>query len=147
MRVVDANVLLYAVNQHDERHERCRSWLHDAVNGTERVAFAWLAITAFLRISTHRSFSDRPLPLDEALGVVRAWLDGSASVVVEPGANHLDVVGGLLGPTGTGGNLVSDAHLAAIALHHHAVVVTFDNDFDRFPGVRWHRPGDELPTR
>ena len=47
---------------------------------------------------------------------------------------------GLLTPTGAGGNLVSDAHLAALAIEHTATVISFDNDFARFPGVRWHEP-------
>lgn len=39
-----------------------------------------------------------------------------------------------------GGNLASDAHLAALALEHHATVVSYDNDFSRFKGVRWRSP-------
>lgn len=142
MKLVDTNVLVYSVNRNDERHERSRRWIDGALVGDGRVALAWLALTGFLRITTHRTILDRPLSLDEALSVLRTWVDAPAATLVEPSANHLDVVGGLLGATGTGGNLVNDAHLAAIALHHHATVVTFDNDFDRFPGVRWERPGE-----
>jgi predicted nucleic acid-binding protein len=33
-----------------------------------------------------------------------------------------------------------DHHLAALALQDDATVVSYDNDFSRFPGVRWQRP-------
>lgn len=45
---------------------------------------------------------------------------------------------------GTGGNLVIDAHLAALAIEHRASVVSYDNDFSRFAKVRWYRPDDLL---
>lgn len=35
-----------------------------------------------------------------------------------------------------GGNLVTDAHLAALALENDATVVTGDRDFQRFPGLK-----------
>jgi predicted nucleic acid-binding protein len=47
----------------------------------------------------------------------------------------------LLAPTGVAGNLVNDAHLAALAVEHRAEIVSYDNDFSRFPGVRWITPG------
>jgi uncharacterized protein len=74
-----------------------------------------------------------------ALDVVRAWLAAPSSVVLEPTQHHLEVLAAQLGETGTGGNLVSDAHLAGLAIEHRATVVTFDRDFERF-GVRTHRP-------
>jgi len=43
---------------------------------------------------------------------------------------------------GTAANLVNDAHLAALALEHHATLVTFDADFHRFRGLRVERPGE-----
>jgi predicted nucleic acid-binding protein len=57
-----------------------------------------------------------------------------------PDPRHLTRVEELLAATGRGGNLVNDAHLAALALQYDATVVSFDNDFSRFPGVRWERP-------
>ena len=60
----------------------------------------------------------------------------------EPDFRYLERVEMLLRATGVGGNLVGDAHLAALALQHEAAMVRFDHDFGRFPGVRWERPGD-----
>jgi toxin-antitoxin system PIN domain toxin len=141
VNLVDANVLLYAVNRSDPRHDEARSWLDDALNGSEAVGFCWLPLLAFLRLSTKVGLFPHPLEPAAATSVVRSWLDQPPSVVVEPMGRHLDVVTGLLEGAGTGGNLTSDAHLAAIALEHGATVVTWDSDFGRFPGVRWRTPG------
>jgi predicted nucleic acid-binding protein len=39
-----------------------------------------------------------------------------------------------------GGNLVSDAHLAALAVEHGATLHSTDRDFSRFDGLRWENP-------
>lgn len=141
MNLVDANVLLYAVNEADPKHEESRTWLDAALGEREAVGFAWAALLAFLRLATKVSLFARPLPVGEALARVRAWTDQPPSVIVEPTPRHLHLVSGLLGAAGSGGNLVSDAHLAALALDHDATVVSYDTDFGRFPGVRWRPPG------
>ena len=140
MRLVDANVLLYAVNRASTQHDRSRSWLDRALGGREPVGMAWPVLLAFLRLATHQAVFPRPLATDDAIGVVREWLARPAAIVVEPTARHLDVLGGILLDSGTGGNLVSDAHLAALAVEHAATIVTFDTDFGRFRGVRWETP-------
>lgn len=140
MRVVDTNVLLYAMNETDPRHDEARAWLRRALSGGETVGFAWMVLIAFVRISTRAGVFPSPLPVAASTGLVRAWLDAPPSVVVEPTPQHLDVVEGLLADVGTGGNLVNDAHLAALALEHDATIVSYDSDFARFEGVRWTRP-------
>ena len=140
MKVVDANVLLYAVNRDEARHEEARAWLDGALSRGETLGFAWLVLLAFLRLSTHPSVFPNPFDAEAATRRVRAWLEPPGAVVVEPTRRHVDVLAGLLASAGAGGNLVSDAHLAAIAIEHGATVVTYDNDFGRFPGVRWERP-------
>lgn len=143
MRLVDANVLLYAVNADTTHHEVSRQWLDHALGGADTVGLTWLVVTAFVRLSSKIGLFPQPLSTGEAIAQVQAWIDAPGGTVVEPTAHHLSVLGRVLEPVGSGGNLVSDAHLAAIALEHRAEVVTFDADFGRFPGVRWRRP-DEL---
>lgn len=139
MRVVDANVLLYAVNEDAEQHERSRGWLDSALAGHEAVGFPWLSLLAFLRLST-RGLFPTPLSPDRAAGIVGLWLAQPPAVILAPGAQHLALVTALLRDAGTAGNLVNDAHLAALALEHGATVVSFDRDFGRFEGVRWELP-------
>ena len=140
MNIVDANVLLYAVNEADPKHDECRRWLDGALGEPEPVGFAWTVLLAFVRLVTKVSLFPRPLPVDDALARVREWTAEPPSVIVEPTPRHLDLVGGLLGHVGSGANLVNDAHLAALAVEHHARIVTYDSDFGRFPGVRWQPP-------
>lgn len=97
-------------------------------------------LLAFLRLSTSPAVFARPLDARRAVELARAWLDQGPAVLIEPTPRHLDVLAGLLGESGTAGNLVSDAHLAALALEHGATVISYDNDFGRFEGVRWMPP-------
>lgn len=140
MNLVDANVLLYAVNSDAQHHERSREWLDDALSGDETVAFAWIALLAFLRLATRPDIFPRPLTLDAAMDQVDDWLAASSSVVLEPTRDHGRIMRRLLAPLATAGNLINDAHLAALAVEHQCGIVSFDNDFDRFEGVRWQLP-------
>lgn len=140
MKLVDANVLLYAVNESADRHDEARSWLDDALSGREAIGLSWLVLLAFLRLSTRVGLFPTPLTVDAANATMRDWLSAPPSVVVDPTARHAAILSGLLTSVGTGGNLVSDAHLAALAFEHHATIVTYDNDFGRFSGVAWGSP-------
>ena len=142
MRLVDANVLIYAVNETAVQHRRSRAWLDSALVGSEPIGLAWTVLLAFLRLATHPSVFAHPLTPEQATSIVREWLSQPAAVVVEPSPRHADVLAGLLVESGTAGNLVNDAHLAALAVEHSATITTFDADFGRFGGVRWTRPGE-----
>lgn len=139
MRIVDANVLLYAVNPASPLQERARTWLDGALGSTEAVGFAWTVLLGFLRLATSPIFPS-PLTVGEAAGVVELWLAQPPAVVVEPTPRHVGLVRGLLEHSGTAANLVNDAHLAALALEHGAELVSFDHDFQRFAGLRWTSP-------
>lgn len=141
MQLVDANVLLHAANERSREHVVARDWLRDALDGDEAVAFAWTVTLAFLRLSTHPAVFPRPLGLGQAADVIEGLLSSPAAVMVEPTRRHLPLLRGLLEQAGTAGNLVGDAHLAALALEHGATVVSFDRDFARFEGVTLRRPG------
>jgi hypothetical protein len=140
VRIVDANVLLYAVNVASPHHARARAWLDGALAGREPVGFAWTVVLAFVRLATHPVVFERPLTPAEATDVVRAWLAQPPAIVVEPTPRHADLLAALLAEAGTAANLVNDAHLAALALEHDAVLVSFDADFGRFAGLRREVP-------
>lgn len=140
MKLVDANILLYAVNSDAVHHERSRRWIDGALSGEDTVAFAWIALLAFVRLSTKVGLFPAPLSVDQAMDRVDAWVGAGPAVVVEPTAQHGTILRGLLRSVGVGGNLVSDAHLAALAIEHRCGILSFDNDFARFPGVDWTPP-------
>lgn len=140
MLLVDANVLLYAVDRQAAHHEEAREWLDGALSGRRTVAFAWVVLLAFIRVGTHAGVFPRPMTTEDALAVVRAWLAQPTAIVVEPTSRHPGILAGLLAETGTAGNLVPDAHLAALAVEHGCELVSYDTDFARFPGVRWRPP-------
>ncbi|MGH9111269.1 MAG: type II toxin-antitoxin system VapC family toxin [Acidimicrobiales bacterium] len=140
MKLVDANVLLYAVNEDAEHHEDARRWLDSALSGSDTVAFSWIVVLAFVRLSTKAGLFPRPLTVDEAMARVEAWLSARPAVVVEATTDHARVLGSLLGEVGAGGNLVNDAHLAALAIEQRASVMSYDNDFGRFRGITWDMP-------
>lgn len=140
--IVDANVLIYAVDEDAQFHQSARTWLEDALNGAARVGMPWASLLAFQRIVTHPRAYDRPLAPAQAWSYVAEWLEADRTWVPEPGPRHADVLGGLLTSQDLRGNLVTDAYLAALALEHGVGVCSFDSDFGRFPSLRWVRPGD-----
>ncbi|MDQ3759736.1 MAG: type II toxin-antitoxin system VapC family toxin [Actinomycetota bacterium] len=141
MVIVDANVLLYAVDRASLRHEESRNWLDRSLGGVEAVGLAWLALLAFVRVGTNAAIFPSPMSVEEALAQVEAWTHAPSGLVVEPTARHVGILGGLLLESGTAGNLTNDAHLAALALEHGAEIVSYDRDFARFEGVKHRLPG------
>jgi toxin-antitoxin system PIN domain toxin len=140
VNLVDANVLIYAVNSDDDHNDSARAFLDRELSSGGGIAFAWISLLAFLRLTTHPTVFASPLAPDDAVDIARGWLDSPNAVLVQETPRHLEVLAELLVHSGTGGNLTSDAHLAALALEHRATVRTYDSDFGRFPGVRWAPP-------
>jgi uncharacterized protein len=142
VKIVDANLLLYATDTRSPRHGVARSWLEQHLSGDETMAFAWVVLLAFVRLSTNPRVFERPLSADRAFDVIDRWLDQPCTIIVHPGGRHQTILRQLLRPLGTAGNLVNDAHLAALAVEHGAELNSCDADFSRFPGVRWINPLD-----
>lgn len=140
MKLVDTNVLVYAVDSSSPFHRDASRWLDHSLAGSAPVGFAWLALVGFVRVATSGRLFDDPLTVDEAMDRVDEWLDARSARLLQPGQRHAGLMRDLLRPLGTAGNLTNDAHLAALAIEHKATVVTFDGDFGRFPGVRSESP-------
>ena len=140
MKLVDANLLLYAVDEASPHHATAKAWLEDRLGSSETFAFAWSVLIAFVRLSTNPRVFEAPLTLGEALALVDSWLEQPAVTVVHPTARHTALLRELLAPLGTAANLVSDAHLAALSIEHGAELCSADVDFGRFPRVRWLNP-------
>jgi uncharacterized protein len=140
VKLVDANLLLYAVDESSHHHAVAKPWLEERLSGPETFAFAWAVLLAFVRLATHPRVFDAPLTLEEALDLIDSWLTQPCATVVQPTDRHSQLLRELLAPLGTAGNLTSDAHLAALAIEHGAELCSADADFTRFPRVRWVNP-------
>jgi hypothetical protein len=140
MMLVDANILLYAVDEKSRAHAAAREWLETALNGSRRVGLPWQSLSAFVRIVTHPRAVPTPLSSSDAWSFVDDWLDAPAAWVPAPGRGYRDLFGRLVRDLDLRGNLVGDAALAALALEHGLAVVSADSDFARFRDVRWLNP-------
>lgn len=140
MRVPDLNVLIYAVDRGSPVHSRATRWWNDTLSGTETVGLAWIVLLGFVRLTTNSRVMRSPLSAGESLDYVDRWLAHPVTTIVEPTSRHAALLRDLLARLGTGGNLVSDAHLAALALEHGAELCSADHDFGRFPGLAWTDP-------
>jgi toxin-antitoxin system PIN domain toxin len=138
--LVDANVLLYAEDSLSEHHEAARSWWDEQLSGVEPVALCWPVVNAFVRIGTNARLHQRPLTLREAIERVQSWLEQPCVRVIQPGDQHWAIFQRMLQSGNALGNLVSDAHLAALAVEYNCVLQSTDADFSRFRGLKWKNP-------
>ena len=140
MIVPDANLLLYAYDETNPFHKQAADWWGGLMSGAEPVGLCSVVIFAFLRIGTSNRVFANPLMISEAADHVRSWLGRSVTEVLS--AESADVLTALrlLEEAGAGGNLTTDAQIAAIAVRHRATVHSADTDFGRFPDVRWTNP-------
>ncbi len=138
--LVDANLLIYAVDSTSPHHERARTWLSSQLDGPVRVAIPWASITAFVRLVTHPRVMASPLPSATAWDRVTDWLDRDVVWTPVPTQRHAEIFGALIVDLHLTGNLVADAHLAALAIEHGLVMCSADTDFARFPTLTWHNP-------
>lgn len=136
MKLVDANVLIAACANDHPHHAMARQWLEQARARSETLGLSVLVALAFLRIVTNGRINANPLTGEQALDWLRSLTDSPAVRWLHPDVDHLSILDSLLRQTGAAGNLINDAHLAALALEHGASVVTFDRDFLRFQGLR-----------
>jgi len=138
--IVDANVLLYAVDTTSRFHEAASSWLSGALNGRARVGLPWASLLAFQRIATHPRASANPLAPSAAWACVTDWLSAPQTWVPEPGHAYAAILESLILGGELRGNLISDAHLAALAIENGVGICSFDSDFARFENLPWIRP-------
>lgn len=143
--IVDANLLLYARNSADERHEPARDWLEAALNGRTRVGLPWWSLAAFVRIATNPRAFPHPLTPDEAATQVEDWLEAPRAWMVEPTPDFRRVFTDLVRAHEVRGPLVTDAQLAALAIDHGVSLASTDADFARFREIEWINPLEQRP--
>ncbi|MEA2009673.1 MAG: TA system VapC family ribonuclease toxin [Actinomycetota bacterium] len=140
MIIPDINLLVYATDNLNRQRPAAEHWIEEIMSGSETVGFPWHSLTGFVRISTNPRIFGVPLSVDASLAVVDDWLAQPNATIVHPTHRHAAVLRDLLTPIGVGGDLVPDAHLAALAVEHNATLHSADSDFARFPALKWYNP-------
>ncbi|HLH97645.1 MAG TPA: TA system VapC family ribonuclease toxin [Xanthobacteraceae bacterium] len=140
MILVDAKILVYAHVSSFDQHRASHDWLDRQLNGTSNVGLPWPSLLTFLRLVTNPRVVPRAEPIADAWRQVRDWLTCENAWIPLPTERHADVVGNLLAQPGLRGNLVMDAHVAALAIEHGLTLCSADGDFARFPGLNWINP-------
>jgi len=140
MILVDTSILLYAEDSLSEHHAAARAWWDDQLSGSAPVCLCWPVLTAFVRIGTNAPLQQRPLTIKEAVDRVQSWLDQPCAQMIQPTEQHWAILQGMLRGGNASANLVSDAHLAALAIEHNCQLQSTDADFARFPGLDWRNP-------
>jgi uncharacterized protein len=136
----DANLLIYAYARFSAHHARARCWLEAALSGAAPVAPCWPTLLAFLRITTNPKAIEKPLAASDARAIVESWLAQPVAAIVLPTERHFALLCRLITTGQARGPLVSDAHLAALAIEHGSTLVTNDRDFARFPSLKVQYP-------
>ena len=146
MILVDANLLIYAVNHDLPQHKPAKAWWEDVLSGSAMVGIPLVSLLAFLRICTNPRVFPQPLAPESAIAYIDEWLDQAVVRLVVPGAGHWAIMRNLLVQTGMAGNLTTDTHIAALALEQGYTIFSADNDFRRFPGLKHVNPLSGPPT-
>lgn len=137
MILVDVNLLLYAYNPDSAHHAAARSWLGDTFSGGGgQVFLSWTTILAFIRIMTDSRIFVASFQESEVLDIVDSWLALPSLGILEPGERYWPILKNLVRVGQIRAALTMDAHLAALALEHGAVLATNDRDFTRFPDLK-----------
>ena len=141
MRAVDTNVLVYAEIRSSRHHSTARKLLTELAQGTPRWAIPWPCAYEFLRIVTHPRVYHPPVPLQVALRDLRRILAAPSLTMLHETPGHEEIMATIVQESGATGNLIHDAHIAALCLEHGvSELVTGDRDFSRFPSLAVHNP-------
>lgn len=140
MKILDLNLLLYAINRDSAVHQRARSFVDAAMSGEETLGIPWVVVLGFLRLATNPRVFPAALSMGKAIDTVDRWFDRPSTTPLSPGERHWEILRNLLQDSGMSASLTTDAHLAALAIENGAELCSADTDFARFRGLRWTNP-------
>jgi len=141
MKAIDTNVLVHAVIRRGRQHEAASSLLTGLAEGHAPWALPWPCVYEFLRVVTHPRVFHPPIPLERALDDLGRILASPSLTLLSESPRHVEVMARLLRDSSVTGNLVHDAHIAALCLEHGVTeLITGDRDFGRFPELRVTNP-------
>lgn len=148
MIVPDLNLLVYAYNEDAPLHPAAKVWWERSLSRTEPVGLAWVVLLGFVRLMSSRRVLLEPMLAAEAVSLCKTWVVQPNTRILLPGPMHLDLLSDLVAASSVSANLVTDAHLAVLAIEHQAELHSNDSDFSRFSGLRWRNPvGRAQPSK
>jgi len=109
------------------------------MNSGVRIGLPWFTLVSFLRLSTQQGARQKPMLMDQALEWVHEWIEWETVWIPEPTPRHNEVLSELLRVVPRS-RMVSDAHIAAIAIEHGLTLCSADIGFKMFPGLTSHNP-------
>ena len=140
MKIVDLNILIYAINKNSPDHVQAKKWWEDSLVETESIGVPWVVLLGFLRITTNPRVFSNPLDPESAIGLIDDWLTQPSVRIISPTNRHWDILKKLILEMGTASNLTTDAHIAALAIENGGILFSTDNDFSRFSDLKWRNP-------
>ena len=143
MIVPDVNLLVYAYDGSSPWHPKARTWWEEVLSGFEVVGIPWVVLLAFVRLMTHPTLCVNPMTVLQAQEAVMSWLDLDHVRLLSPSPGTLSRFFSLLAQADIGGNLCTDAMIAALASEYGGCVFSNDQDFSRFSGIVWRNPLDD----
>jgi toxin-antitoxin system PIN domain toxin len=136
MILLDANILLYAHDATDPRHEVVRAWLERTVESEPDLRLPLTAALAFVRISTDARVYERPHGPEEAIAIIEELLSRPNVSLAIPGDGHWRLLAATASEGQARGLALMDAHLATLAREHGATLATTDRGFARYRALR-----------
>jgi toxin-antitoxin system PIN domain toxin len=144
MQAIDTNILIYAEIESSKRHESALELLKRLAEGTLPWAIPWPCIYEFLRVVTHPRIFHPPVPLEIVLEDLQQVLASPSLVLLTETVRHPSVLDQTIRQAAATGNLIHDAHIAALCLEHGiSELITGDRDFSRFAGLKTINPFGE----
>ena len=140
MIIPDVNLLVYAYSERSPWHVASSQWWTAALNGSEDIGIAVAVALGFVRLMSNPKVVDRPVRPELLLRTVESWLDLPRVRLVGPGFRHFEAMAALFAQSSAQFDLMTDIHIAALALENRAVVHSNDSEFMRFPSVMVHNP-------
>jgi toxin-antitoxin system PIN domain toxin len=138
--LIDANILLYSVDESSRFHSESADWLTAALNGPRRVGLPWISLIAFLRIVTNQRALEQPLSASKAWQIIDGWLAAPTAWIPAPGVGHHEILRHLTVDHDLRAGLITDAVLAALCIEHGLEIISADSDFARFTQLTWINP-------
>ncbi len=140
MKLLDANLLIYAHDASSPFHPKARVWLEDLVASGGSFLVAWTTVLAFLRITTHRKLLKEPFEPAEAFAVLEELLSLPACRIAQPGDRFWPLFATHCQSIRERGAGVMDVELVALAIENDAELLSVDKGFERFVGLRYRNP-------